>query len=256
LNTQPTQDRAEYEEHLYDGDDGQLAEIRATEMAEDLMLNPVSSRDGRRGSAATVVSVTPEVPKSRPQVPVKDKAIETDEELIKMFGKRKAKKIAVGAYAVEDGVLYDLSLFRAMFSTVRNKWLKALFLNAMTCKLITLLIAMRLTITDGLQLGAPLIARQLIQQISAANAFHNAERDGSSTADLTRPRQLYHVCGLAVALFAMLFLAALFHVHWQAIAFRYGILLRSSVSGQVCGRPGLTGYRRSISSVERACESW
>lgn len=103
-------------------------------MAEDLMLDPVNSRDGRRGSEATVVSITHQAPTSRTQIPVEDKPIETDEQLIETFGKRKANKIATGEYAVEDGVLYDLSLFQAIFSTIKKKWFMALFLNAMTCQ--------------------------------------------------------------------------------------------------------------------------
>ena len=82
----------------------------------------------------------------------------------------------------------------------------------------------------ALELASPLVSRQLIQQISIANAFHAAETAGQSTEDLARPRQLYHVCGLAVALFAVQALASLFYVHWQALAARYGVLLRSSVS--------------------------
>jgi hypothetical protein len=41
---------------------------------------------------------------------------------VKRFGRRKAKKIAEGKLAVEDGKLYDMSLIRAMYQTFAVKW--------------------------------------------------------------------------------------------------------------------------------------
>jgi hypothetical protein len=87
-------------------------------------------------------------------------------------------------------------------------------------------------IEAALQVGAPLVSRQLISQISISNAFSNAEKAGSATSDLTRPRPLYHVYGLAVALFSMLIFSMLFRTHWYAQAGRYGILAQSAVSAQ------------------------
>lgn len=45
-----------------------------------------------------------------------------DEEEIKTFGKRKAKKIAAGKLAVEDGKEYDMSLVKALFLTTWKQW--------------------------------------------------------------------------------------------------------------------------------------
>lgn len=41
---------------------------------------------------------------------------------VKRFGRRKAKKIAEGKLAVEDGKVYDMSLIRAMYQTFAVKW--------------------------------------------------------------------------------------------------------------------------------------
>jgi ATP-binding cassette subfamily C (CFTR/MRP) protein 1 len=153
----------------------------------------------------------------------------SDDEVVKLFGKRKAKRVSTGQSAVEDGVLYDISFTRVLFSTIKTQWFLCLFLNGITCQ--SLLygsddVLMKLV---GLELASPLLSRQLIQQISIANAYHAAETAGQSTVELDRPRQLYHVCGLAVALFAVQMLSSLFYIHWQALAARYGVLVRSSV---------------------------
>jgi predicted short-subunit dehydrogenase-like oxidoreductase (DUF2520 family) len=95
-----------------------------------------------------------------------------------------------------------------------------------------------------LELASPLISRQLIKQISIANAFHNAETAGRSTTNLARPRQLYHVCGLAVALFFVQVMASLFYVHWHALADRYGVLVRSSVGLLMTAMILLTSHRQ------------
>jgi hypothetical protein len=131
---QISQERIDYEENLFDGDDAQLANLRSTELAEDLTLNPVDSRANRRGSEATVVSLAPDARRRPSRVPAADVTTESPDQNIKMFGKRKGKKIATGQYAVESGVLYDMSFFRAVFSTMKRHWVLCLFLNSMSCE--------------------------------------------------------------------------------------------------------------------------
>lgn len=62
--------------------------------------------------------------------PVATKKLKLNPEYVKQFGKRKAKKIAAGTMAVEDGKTYDQSLLKAMFSTVWFEWCFSVLLNA------------------------------------------------------------------------------------------------------------------------------
>ena len=50
------------------------------------------------------------------------------------YGKAKAKKIAEGKIAIEDGKEYDLSLFKAIFKTVRLRWLGLCILQLCGCR--------------------------------------------------------------------------------------------------------------------------
>lgn len=131
---QDVQGRAEYEERLFDADEAELTDLRAAELAEDLTLNPMNSRSDRRGSEATVISrvTIPSEPKVK--APLRNGPSESDDPLIKSFGKRKAKKISAGQCAVEDGVFYDMSFTRALIATIKKQWFVCLFLNSMTCK--------------------------------------------------------------------------------------------------------------------------
>lgn len=47
----------------------------------------------------------------------------------KQCSKRKARKLAAGTIAVEDGKTYDMSLWRAIYATVWRQWWWAVTLN-------------------------------------------------------------------------------------------------------------------------------
>jgi hypothetical protein len=132
--SQASRGRAEYEERLFDVDGAKMADLRASEMAEDLTLNPMNSRSDRRGSEATVVRRVDKAAKPKSDASLPDKLTEDDEQVIKSFGKRKAKKISMGQCAVEDGAFYDMSFTRVLVSTIKNQWFFCLFLNSMACK--------------------------------------------------------------------------------------------------------------------------
>lgn len=51
-------------------------------------------------------------------------------DLIKQYGKKKALKILEGQMTIEDGNLYDMSLIRAMYSTVWLKWWIAIIMKS------------------------------------------------------------------------------------------------------------------------------
>jgi hypothetical protein len=103
----------EYEELLADS-----AEVRA-EVSDDLSLGTINSRPDRRGPEATVVSYTGAPANTGT---TKDASEEPEPDLIAKWGKKKAKKIAGDAYAVEDGVMYDMSFERSLFKTVTKPW--------------------------------------------------------------------------------------------------------------------------------------
>jgi hypothetical protein len=131
---QGSRGRVEYEERLFDVDGAEMADLRASELAEDLTLNPMNSRSDRRGSEVTVVSRVDKAAKPKSDASLPDKLTEDDEQVIKSFGKRKAKKIIMGQCAVEDGAFYDMSFTRVLISTIKKQWFFCLFLNSMACK--------------------------------------------------------------------------------------------------------------------------
>jgi hypothetical protein len=135
--SQGSQGRAEYEERLFDVDGAEMADLRAAELAEGLTLNPMNSRSDRRGSEATVVSRVEKSSELKTNAMLPDQVTEDDEQMIKSFGKRKAKKISKGQCAVEDGTFYDMSFTRVLISTIKKQWFFCLFLNSMACKFTT-----------------------------------------------------------------------------------------------------------------------
>lgn len=50
--------------------------------------------------------------------------------LVKQYGKKKANKILKGQVTIENGKLYDMSLIRAMYSTVWLKWWIAIIMKS------------------------------------------------------------------------------------------------------------------------------
>lgn len=51
-------------------------------------------------------------------------------DLVKQYGKKKARRALKGQIAIEDGKLYDMSLTRAMYSTVWLKWWIAIIMKS------------------------------------------------------------------------------------------------------------------------------
>ena len=133
-DSQNSYGKNEYEERLFDAEETQLADLRTAELTEDLTLKPMGSRTDRRGSETTVVSHVAKSADTKPQLRKAQGVAETDDQIIKSLGKRKAKKVSMGQCAVEDGVFYDMSFTRVIFATVKKKWFLCLFLNFMVCK--------------------------------------------------------------------------------------------------------------------------
>ncbi|KIR68936.1 cadmium ion transporter [Cryptococcus bacillisporus CA1873] len=110
-------------------------------------------------------------------------------DLIKQYGKKKALKVLEGQMTIEDGNLYDMSLIRAMYSTVCLKWWIAIIMKSCAA---------------ALQVTYPLITHQLIDQLTTAHAYHN------DPANNPPPKSVVYSFGLAFALFAMVQASSLF----------------------------------------------
>jgi hypothetical protein len=212
----------EYEELLADN-----AEVRA-EVSDDLSLGTINSRPDRRGSEATVVSYTGTPSKTGA---TKDASEESEPDLIAKWGKKKAKKIAGDAYAVEDGVMYDMSFERSLFKTVTKPWWICFWLLFADCESWFLLAPPKTTLktSDTLRAGTPLVSRQLIRQISISYASQSALAEGLPTENLEQPKPLYHVAGLALAIPIMVLTGVTLHNHWTARSYETGAMLRSAV---------------------------
>ena len=63
----------------------------------------------------------------------KDK-VELDPENVRLYGKKKARKIANGDMVYEDGKGYDMSLVKAIYGTVWLRWWKAVILGLCGCE--------------------------------------------------------------------------------------------------------------------------
>jgi len=58
------------------------------------------------------------------------KGVELDKENVRLYGKKKARKIAEGNLVMEDGKGYDMSLVWAMYESTWIMWWKAVILSA------------------------------------------------------------------------------------------------------------------------------
>ncbi|KAL7425014.1 hypothetical protein Q5752_000701 [Cryptotrichosporon argae] len=139
---------------------------------------------------------------------------EPGSELVRKFGHRKAKQIAEGKMAVEDGKAYDMSLLRAMYQTVWKRWwLGVVLKGAGAC----------------LQVTAPLVTQLIISQLDRAHMYHAARASGSSTTGLARPQSVGYGVGLAFGLFGMETSASLFIYQAQQVGSVIGFMMRSAL---------------------------
>lgn len=77
------------------------------------------------------------------------------------------------------------------------------------------------------------MTRLIIEQITLAHAYHQAETNGQSTVDLERPKSIGFGIGLAAGLFGMLMCASLLVYQALQIGTIIGFMMRGAVSGQV-----------------------
>lgn len=55
---------------------------------------------------------------------------EADVDVVKLLGKRRAKKVDDGDLIYEDGEVWDMSLWKAIYLVTRQQWLMAVLWNA------------------------------------------------------------------------------------------------------------------------------
>ena len=157
--------------------------------------------------------------------------VELDPEDVKRYGKRKAKKIAEGDLVMEDGKAYDMSVIRAMYSTVWLRWWMAIIFYACGCvSRFYLKMAVADPVLALLQITAPLLTRKIIDQLTLAGNYDAAVKAGTSTSTLSAPRSVGYGIGLAVALFVMEVASSLFTYQAQQRGAVIGFLMRASVS--------------------------
>jgi hypothetical protein len=73
----------------------------------------------------------------------------TKEPSSKKLSKKKAKKLAAGTIAIEDGKTYDMSLWKAIYMTVWRQWWWAVTLNGIGSKSSRLLYADMQTLSSS-----------------------------------------------------------------------------------------------------------
>jgi ATP-binding cassette subfamily C (CFTR/MRP) protein 1 len=171
-------------------------------------------------------SASPKKTKGQPgEPPPEDKKAPSPHD-VKRFGRRKAKKIAEGKLAVEDGKVYDMSLIRAMYHTFAVKWW-----IAVACLVCSSECHRPSGFSDtaaALQTTAPLVTRIIVNQLEIASAYHSAVVAGD--ADLPEaPKSVGYGIGLAVGLFAMQMGSSVFNAQMMQRASVIGFLARASV---------------------------
>ncbi|WRT69592.1 uncharacterized protein IL334_006581 [Kwoniella shivajii] len=138
-------------------------------------------------------SSIPQVSSQTPSKPIL-KLGESDPEHFKLYGAKKAEKIAYDELAIEDGKEYDMSLGKAIYFTFSRPYWTAVALSIAG---------------QGLRVTAPLITKRLIEQISRAHNLHTAQQDGLSTDGMVPPKSTAYGIGLAIGLFLMQYAASL-----------------------------------------------
>lgn len=120
------------QETLQDEEDTYQSRLRA-EVSDDLTLGKVDSRVSRRGSDMTMIGDTLNL--RRPSHIAKDpEQSEKQESLVKRLGKKKAKRVADGLGAEEHGNFYDMSVWRAIFLSIRKQWIGCVLTLGIACE--------------------------------------------------------------------------------------------------------------------------
>lgn len=104
---------------------------------DELTLARATTRGSQRLQLAPPEAPTPTTAGANGTNETSDKKMEDereDEELVKLFGRRRAEKIAEGLLVVEDGEVYDGSLAKAMFHSIKGTWWLSVVLCGIGCK--------------------------------------------------------------------------------------------------------------------------
>ncbi|WVQ96140.1 hypothetical protein IAU59_003242 [Kwoniella sp. CBS 9459] len=147
-------------------------------------------------------------PEESPQSPPKDKPeLFLDPEQLPAAnphssGDRNTREVQNKHMAIEDGRVYDQSLFKAIYLVCwRDYW----FNSVTRC------------IASCLRLAAPMILKFLIQQLTRARELHLVSTNGSSTEGLARPKSVGAMIGAAFGMWAALVTAStlMYYSYWR-----------------------------------------
>nr|XP_019009246.1 uncharacterized protein I206_05894 [Kwoniella pini CBS 10737]OCF48027.1 hypothetical protein I206_05894 [Kwoniella pini CBS 10737] len=119
---------------------------------------------------------------------------EPSPEHIKLYGKKKAQKIAYDTLVIEDGKEYDMSLWYAGYFAFWHPYWTAVILNVFG---------------KAIRVAAPLVTKKLIEYLTISHDYYKAQQDGTSLEGLEAPQKVGYGIGLAIALFAMQFIPSL-----------------------------------------------
>ncbi|WVW86813.1 hypothetical protein I302_108868 [Kwoniella bestiolae CBS 10118] len=132
---------------------------------------------------------------------------EPDPEHIKLYGKKKAQKIAYDQLAIEDGKEYDMSLWYAVYLSFWKQYWTTVVLSIAG---------------QALRVTAPLVTKRLIEHVTTAHTYYQARNNGTLTDDIPRPQSIGRGIGLAIALFVMQFSASLLFFKGDQVEFIMG----------------------------------
>ncbi|ORX37805.1 P-loop containing nucleoside triphosphate hydrolase protein [Kockovaella imperatae] len=184
-----------------------------------------------------------EVPKT-PRLPAQD----SFEDNTQTYGKRKAKHIASGKWAVESGKIYNMSFPKAVYATD----MRSIIISS-----ILVICAAALTV------ASPLVTRILIRQIVLAHDYHQDVEAGRQPPGQNPSKPIGYGIGVAAGLFAMLYSSAVFEAQGMQRSYMLGSLLRSGAidlisrkSMRLSGKSRLTMTNGKINNLVAADASF
>ncbi|WWD04245.1 hypothetical protein V865_002313 [Kwoniella europaea PYCC6329] len=158
-------------------------------------------------------------------------------EHVKLYGKKKAQKIAYDQLAIENDREYDMSLWRAIYFSLWPQYWTAVALSIAG---------------QALRVTAPLVTKELIEHLTTAHTYYQARSNGTLTDDIPRPDSIGRGIGLAIALYVMQSSASLLFFKGDQVEFIMGSRLSMALIDMI-GRKSmrLSGKSRNEMSNGR-----
>jgi hypothetical protein len=140
-------------------------------------------------------------------------------DLVKLYGKRNARRIQQGKICGEDGVLYDMSLWKACFQVHKQDAVISIMLLVLGSTCFPLKAERHSTEhVDSIEMALPLMSRVIIDRVSAARSGGGTGRAPASTISL------------AIGFFVLMNISNICIVHSKRISSILGPQTRGAVS--------------------------